>query len=70
MDKIVVPLQQLRKIMDKLKTYPDDTEIKFEFLLTALFPSVWNNIQEEMNRQYTQGYIQGKKDSENEKNPS
>jgi hypothetical protein len=31
-----------------------------------LFPTSWKNIQEEMNRQYTKGYIQGRLDKEEE----
>ena len=48
----------------------DNADVTFEFLLTALFPSVWSSIQEEMRKQYTRGYLQGKEDSKNEQNKS
>jgi hypothetical protein len=70
MNKIITKLGQLRKIVKKLDKLDDNTDITFEFLLTALFPSVWNNIQEEMRNQYTRGYLQGKEDSKNEQNKS
>lgn len=53
-------------MVNKLKLHSDDTEITFEFMLTFLFPSVWNSIQEEMRNQYTKGYVQGKEDAKNE----
>jgi len=70
MNKIITKLGQLRKIVKKLDKFDDNTDITFEFLLTALFPSVWSNIQEEMRNQYTRGYLQGKEDSKNEQNKS
>ena len=70
MDKIITKLGQLRKIVKKLNELDDNADITFEFLLTALFPSVLGNIQEEMRKQYTQGYLQGKEDSKNEQNKS
>lgn len=60
----------MRKVLKKMENLPDKTEITFEFLLTALFPSVWYNIQEEMRNQYTKGYLQGKEDAKNEHNNS
>lgn len=70
MNKVITKLGQLRKIVKKMDEHPDNTEVSFEFLLTALFPSVWNSIQEEMRKQYTRGYLQGKEDSKNEQNKS
>ena len=67
MNKIVTRLGQVRKMVNKLKLHSDDTEITFEFMLTFLFPSVWNSIQEEINRQHTLGFIEGKKDALEEK---
>lgn len=70
MNKIVTRLGQVRKMVNKLKLHSDDTEITFEFMLTFLFPNVWNSIQEEMRNQYTKGYVQGKEDAKNEQNNS
>ena len=66
MNKIITQLGQIRKIVKKMDKHPDNADVTFEFLLTALFPSVWSSIQEEMRKQYTRGYLQGKEDSKNE----
>lgn len=70
MNKVITKVGQLRKIVKKLNKLDDNADITFEFLLTALFPSVWSSIQEEMRKQYTRGYLQGKEDSKNEQNKS
>ena len=70
MNKVITKLGQLRKTVKKLNKLDDNADITFEFLLTALFPSVWSSIQEEMRKQYTRGYLQGKEDSKNEQNKS
>jgi hypothetical protein len=70
MNKVITKLGQLRKIVKKLNKLDDNADVTFEFLLTALFPSVWSSIQEEMRKQYTRGYLQGKEDSKNEQNKS
>lgn len=43
-----------------------DTDLSFEFILTAFFPSCWNNVQDALNRQYTLGYIAGLGDGRRE----
>jgi hypothetical protein len=40
-----------------------DADLSFEFMLTAFFPTCWNNIQDALKRQYTLGYIAGEKDA-------
>ena len=62
MIKDKIKLKHLRKIVDKMKELPGDTDITFEFLLVACFPTIWNSIQETMNKKYTEGYIQGLED--------
>lgn len=57
-----VPLSQLRKVTEKTSTLPDEAELTLEFILTALFPSVWKNIEKYANDCYTNGYLQGLKD--------
>jgi hypothetical protein len=42
----------------------NDADLSFEFILTAFFPTCWNNIEEALNKQYTLGYIAGYKDGE------
>ena len=43
----------------------NDVDLSFEFILTAFFPTCWNNVQDALNRQYTLGYIAGKKEASN-----
>ena len=61
-----VYLSDLEKLAERTKKHvgDEDIEISFEYILTALFPTAWKNIQSELSRQYTLGYIQGQKDLE------
>ena len=43
----------------------NDVDLSFEFILTAFFPTCWNNVQDALNRQYTLGYMAGKKEPSN-----
>ena len=36
----------------------EDVEITFEYLVGSFFPKIVENIQKEMNKQYTLGYLQ------------
>lgn len=60
-----VQLASIRKMVDKLKDHEDTTELSLEFVLVALFPNVWKNIQKYGNDCYTRGYIRGLKENEN-----
>ena len=42
----------------------EDVDLSLEFILTAFFPTCWNNVQAALNRQYTLGYIAGQKDAQ------
>lgn len=42
-----------------------DVDLSLEFILTAFFPTCWNNIQAALNKQYTLGYIAGQRDAAN-----
>lgn len=42
----------------------NDVDISFEFMLTAFFPTCWNNIQKALTQQYTLGFIAGTKEKE------
>ena len=69
--KIDIPnihLSDIENVLYKVKsiTGKEDTEISFEFLIATFFPTSWKNIQDELHRQYTKGYIQGWKDKEEE----
>jgi hypothetical protein len=63
-----VYLSDLEKLVERTKKHvgEENVEISFEYILTALFPTSWNNIQAELSRQYTLGYIQGQKEMEAE----
>lgn len=55
-----VPLKRLKAMVDMLKKeYSDEDFIPFTFIIASLFPSIWNNIQEEMKAQFTRGYSEG-----------
>lgn len=69
--KVSVPniyLSDIENIAKKIHhvTGKEDVEISFEFIIASLFPTCWKNIQADLNRQYTQGYIQGRLDKEEE----
>ena len=63
-----VYLSDLDKLANKVRqiTNKEDTEISFEFIIASLFPTSWKNIQADLNRQYTKGYMQGRIDKEQE----
>ena len=61
MENLTVKYKILKKIMEILEdknTQPNDN-IKFEFIIGSCFPTVYQNIRDEMKKQYTQGYIDG-----------
>lgn len=65
----VADLEKLAKKIRQVSS--DDTaEVSFEFIIASLFPTSWNNITTALNNQYTQGYIQGRKDALAETNQS
>lgn len=43
----------------------NDVDLSFEFILTAFFPTCWNNVQNALKHQYTLGYIAGTKEASN-----
>ena len=63
-----VYLSDLEKLVERTRKHigNENVEISFEYILTALFPTAWNNIQASLSQQYTLGYIQGRKDTEEE----
>ncbi len=61
MDKITVPFERfehLYKTVKKAKL----KELRFELVMSSLFPDIMDNIKEEMRRQYTLGYAEGLKE--------
>ena len=53
-----VPAGRVKHIAKILKKHPDDTQVSLEFILTALFPTVWENIKIYGKDCYTAGYLQ------------
>ena len=63
-----VYISDVEKLVQKIKQTTDENiEISFEFIIASLFPTSWQNIQNTLSHQYTQGYIQGQKDAEEER---
>ena len=62
-----IKLSDVERMVASVKRNVDgaDVELSFEFILTAFFPTCWDNIQKTLSRQYTLGYIAGTKDARN-----
>ena len=56
---------QVKKIKKMCKVLSDKgiKETSFEFVIASLFPKVYENIKEELRRQYTLGYTAGLKEN-------
>lgn len=65
-----IKLSDVERMVDSVKKNLGDTDadLSFEFILTAFFPTCWNNVQDALKQQYTLGYIAGMKDSCNSNN--
>lgn len=63
-----VYISDLERLAQKIRGIvgTEDAEVSFEFIIASLFPTSWKNIQNELNHQYTRGYIQGRLDKEKE----
>lgn len=53
-----VKVTKIEKICEILKDNKIE-ETSFEFVIGSLFPKVYENIKEELRRQYTLGYSEG-----------
>ena len=60
-----IKLSDVERMVDSVKKNLGDTDVdlSFEFILTAFFPTCWNNVQDALKRQYTLGYIAGMKEA-------
>ena len=60
-----IKLSDVERMVDSVKKNLGDTDadLSFEFILTAFFPTCWNNVQDALKQQYTLGYIAGMKDA-------
>jgi len=61
MEHITTKVETLDKVYNAIKKYQME-EVSFEFLVGSCFPHIFDNIKEEMRRQYTLGYIDGQKE--------
>ena len=61
-----ITVGKVRKLVDKIAKLTDEDTVTLEFILTALFPTVWNNISKYSNDCYTSGYLAGLKEGQNE----
>ncbi len=52
-------LGQFKKVYDKIKDNPDDMPVTFEFIMSAFFPQVYNNMKEHLRLVYDQGVKDG-----------
>ena len=65
-DDLHVSYEKFKKISKAIKDH-HMKEISFEFLVGSCFPKAFENIKEEMRRQYTLGYVEGQKGINDEK---
>ena len=64
-DDLKVDAKKLHKL-DKIIKTKHIKEVSFEFVVGSLFPTALKNIKEEMRRQYTLGFAEGRKESDND----
>ena len=57
-----VPLGVLRKMVNKLQEWGDDTELSFTMVMVALFPNAYENIKKYGAKMYKDGYLKGQED--------
>ena len=58
MDNIVVSFERFEHLYNLAKD-GNLKELRFELVMSALFPDVLDNIKEELSRQHTLGFIEG-----------
>jgi hypothetical protein len=63
MDNITTSFEDLEHVYQLAKKRNLD-EIRFEFIMSALFPDIYQNIKEEMMHQHALGFAEGQKSKE------
>lgn len=58
-EEITVEKRKIEKMLKSLEELDGSAQIKLSYILIALFPTVWNNIQSALKDSYTKGYLQG-----------
>lgn len=68
-----VPLHKIKKVIEiyenrMMKNGIDSTEseVPFEYLIGSLYPKIYHNMMETINKKYGEGYTQGREDMKNE----
>lgn len=64
-DDLKIDIEKFNKIVKAIRKN-NMKEISFEFLIGSCFPKAFDNIKEEMRRQYTLGYIESQKEGKND----
>lgn len=60
-DDLKIDIEKFNKIIKAIRKN-NMKEVSFEFLVGSCFPKAFDNIKEEMRRQYTMGYVEGQKE--------
>lgn len=60
-DDLKIDIEKFNKIVKAIRKN-NMKEVSFEFLVGSCFPKAFDNIKEEMRRQYTMGYVEGQKE--------
>lgn len=64
-DDLKIDIEKFNKIIKVIRKN-NMKEVSFEFLVGSCFPKAFDNIKEEMRRQYTMGYVEGQKEGKND----
>lgn len=64
-DDLKIDIEKFNKIVKAIRKN-NMKEVSFEFLVGSCFPKAFDNIKEEMRRQYTMGYVEGQKEGKND----
>lgn len=60
--KVKAAIAQIEEHYQECPERLEDVELTFEYLVGSFFPKIVNNITEQMNRKYSEGYFQGLQD--------
>ena len=63
-ETVKVPKSRITKLAQTVEHLEDDAPVSIEYVLMALFPSVWENMQQSLKTAYTKGYLEGLKENE------
>ena len=64
-DDLKIDIEKFNKVVKAIRKN-NMKEVSFEFLVGSCFPKAFDNIKEEMRRQYTLGYVEGQKEGKND----